>query len=114
MSLNTCDDQAKKTKTTFPLTKASLPTSDQSEVTKKAKEKVRKEKKRKGYQGKRDRWERRDGSPVVTGVNAIQATEDQKKKRRNGQDPKKDISEITYYNCNKKGHYFRDWIEPKN
>ncbi len=52
MSLNTCDDQAEKTKAILLQTKASPPVSDQSEVTKKAKEKARKEKKRRGHQGK--------------------------------------------------------------
>ncbi len=47
------------------------------------------------------------------GVNATQVTEGQKKKRRDGQSPKMDISEITCYNHNKKGHYFRDYTEPK-
>ncbi len=104
MSLNARDDQADKTKATSPQTKASPPTSYQSEVTKKAKEKARKEKKRRRHQGKRDRQERRDGSPAATGANATQATEGQKKKRRDGQGPKRDISEITCYNCNKKGY----------
>ncbi len=48
MSLNACDNQVKKTKTTSP-TKASPSTPDQLEVIKKAKNKARKEKKRKGY-----------------------------------------------------------------
>ncbi len=114
MSLNARDDQAKKTKATPPLTKASPPTSDQSEVTEKAKEKARKEKQRRGHQGKQDRQEERDGSPAATGANATQATEGQKKKRRDGQGSKRDISEITCCNCNKKGHYSRECTKPKN
>ncbi len=54
MSLNAYDDQVKKTKT-IPLTKASLPMSNQLEVTEKVKEKVKKEKKRKRHQRKQDR-----------------------------------------------------------
>ncbi len=114
ISLNARDDQAEKTTATSPKAKASPPASDQSEVTEKAKEKARKEKKRRGHQGKRDRQEGQDGSPVATGANTTQATEGQKKKRRDGQGPKRDISEITCYNCNKKGHYSRDCTEPKN
>ncbi len=79
MSLNAHDDQAEKTKVTLSQTKASPPTSDQLKITEKAKEKARKEKKRRGYQGKRDRQEGRDGSPAITGANATQATEGQKK-----------------------------------
>ncbi len=114
MSLNAHNDQAEKTKATSPQTKASPPTSDQLEVTEKAKEKARKKKKRKEYQGKRDRQEGRDGSPAAMGANVSQATEGQKKKRRNGQGPKRDISEIICYNCNKKGHYSKDCTELKN
>ncbi len=113
-NLNAHNDQAKKMKTTSPQTKASLLTSDQSEVTEKAKKKVRKEKKRKGHQEKQDRQEGQDGSLVKIGANATQATEGQKKKRRNGQGPKRDISKITCYNCNKKGYYSRDCTKPKN
>ncbi len=50
ISLNTCDDQAKKTKATPPQIKASPSVSDQSKVIIKAKEKVRKEKKRRKHQ----------------------------------------------------------------
>ncbi len=113
MSLNARDNQAKMTKATPP-TKASLPTSDQSEVTEKAKEKAKKEKKRKRHQEKRDRRKEQDGSLVATEANAIQAMESQKQKRRDGQGSKTDIFEIPCYNCNKKGHYSRDCTEPKN
>ncbi len=114
ITLNACDDQAEKTKVISPQTKASLPASNQSEITEKAKEKARKEKKRRGHQRKWDRREERDGSPVAMGANATQAIEGQKKKRRDSQGPKRDISEITCYNCNKKGHYSRNCTEPKN
>ncbi len=83
MSLNVHNDQAEKTKATPP-TKASFLTSDQLEVTEDTKEKTRKEKKRKGYQEKQDRREGQDSSLVATGANTTQATESQKKKRRNG------------------------------
>ncbi len=114
MSLNAHDDQAEKAKATPPQAKASLLASDQSEVTEKAKKKAKKEKKRRGHQRKWNRREGRDGSPAAMGVNATQVTEDQKKKWRDGQGPKRDISEITCYNCNKKDYYSRDCIEPKN
>ncbi len=111
ISLNTRDDQAENTKATLSQTKASSQAFDQLQVTEKAKEKARKEKKRRGHQEKRDRREGRDVSPAATGTNATQATEGQKKKRRNGQGSKTDISEITCYNCNKKGHYSRECTE---
>ncbi len=114
MSLNTRDDQAEKTKATPPYTKASLPTFDQSEVTEKVKEKAGKEKIRRGRPRKQDRREGQDGSSAITGTNATQAIKGQKKKRHDGQGPKMDISEITCYNCNKKGHYSRDCTETKN
>ncbi len=114
MSLNAHDDQAKKTRT-LPQTKVVSPlTSDRSEVTEKAKEKAKKEKKRREHQEKRDIQKGRDVSPATMGANATQATEGQKKKWRNSQGPKRDISEITCYNCNKKGHYSKDCTKPKN
>ncbi len=48
------------------------------------------------------------------GANITQVIEGQKKKQHNSQGPKRDISEITCYNYNKKGHYSKDCIEPKN
>lgn len=44
MSFNSYDDQAKKTKATNSQIKASLPTFNQSKITKKAKKKAKKEK----------------------------------------------------------------------
>ncbi len=124
MDLNSRDDQAKKTKTLRSQSQASLLMSDQLEVAEKAKEKARKEKKRREhprmkkkrreYHGKQDRWEGRDGSLTTTGANTTQTIEDQKKNWHNSQGSKRDILEITCYNCNKKGHYSRDCTKPKN
>ncbi len=55
MSLNSCDDQAKKTKATPVQTKASPPMFNQSKITKKANEKAKKEKTRRRHLGKQDR-----------------------------------------------------------
>lgn len=88
--------------------------SDHSKAIEKAKEKIRREKKKKRYQGKKNRQKSQDSSPVTMGANAIQAIKGQKKKRRNSQGPKRDISEITCYNCNKKGNYSRNCTKPKN
>ncbi len=50
-------------------------------------------------------------------ANATQAGEIQKeakqKRRRNGPN-KRDTSEITCYNCNKKSHYAKYYTEPKD
>lgn len=72
------------------------------------------EKKTKETQKKQNRQEKQDGSPVIMEANAIQATKGQKIKQRNSQSPKKNISDITYYNSNKKSHYSRNYIKPKN
>ena len=67
----------------------------------------KKDKKKKHYQGKRDFREPRDSSTLATGINKAEV---------NGK-RKKDLSEITYYNCNKKGHFTtkcpKPW-KPKN
>lgn len=75
--------------------------------------KNQKEKKRRRYQEKQDRQKRQDESPAVMGVNAAKAIKSQKK-WYNGQGPKKDISKIICYNCNKKCYYSKDYIELKN
>lgn len=49
---------------------------------------------------------KRDGSPVVSGANATQALEGQKKKQYIVL--RQDIAEITCYNCNKKCYYTKD------
>ena len=48
------------------------------------------------------------------GANTARAAKSQKKKQRDGQEPKKDTFEVICYNCNKKGHYSKNCIEQKN
>ncbi len=75
---------------------------NQAEQGNEAFEKARKDKKQKSHQAKRDRQE--DSNPA-SGTNTTSA------KKKTGQ--KRDISEIIYYNCNKKGHYASNFTEPK-
>ncbi len=80
MSLNSRDDQAKKTKATLPQAKASPHlASNQSEAPKK----IKKEKKKKWQPKKRARKDPQEGSPVpvVSGSNAVQVTSGQKMKK---------------------------------
>ena len=78
------------------------------------KQKAWKKKKKMEYPGNRDRRAGKDNRPPATGVNAIKVTKSQKKKRRNSQGPKKNISEIICYNCIKKGNNSKDCTKPKN
>lgn len=55
-----------------------------------------------------------DCNSATTDANTAQIKKDQKKKRCNGRDPRNDISEITCYNCHKKGHYSKNCTKPKN
>ena len=62
-------------------------------------DKARKNKKKKQHKDKRD------STNLSTGVNTAEVGD---KSRR-----KKDVSEITCYNCNKKGHYVTKCPEPR-
>ena len=66
-------------------------------------DKAQKDKKKKQYKDKKDFREPRDSSTPATGVN--KPVVNSKKK--------KDISEITYYNCNKKGHFATKCLESR-
>ena len=57
--------------------------------------KARKDKKKKQHEDKKNSKKPRDSSTLATKVNKTEISSKRKK----------DISEITYYNCNKKGHY---------
>ncbi len=105
MSLNSRDDQAKKAKAILTKAKASPPASDQLETPKK----IRKEKKKKWQRKERARKDPKEGSPApaASRSNVVQATGGQKKKKA------RDASEVTYYSCNKKGHYASDCSKPK-
>ena len=67
---------------------------------------ARKEKKLKKYPERRDK--KKQTSASTTNTIEIQ----QQKKKKKNQDC--DMSEITCYNCNRKGHYANICIEPKN
>ncbi len=72
--------------------------------------------------GTRD--QKKDSAPTAStsAANATQAVGNKaaalggkkKKQRRGGEGPRKDISKISCYNCNKKSHHSRDCTEPKN
>lgn len=104
MSLNFRDDQTDK---------KTLQTKNKTNQTKqrskagKSSDKTRREKKKNSCQR---RCTRPGGSPAAaTGANA-QALEGQKKKQNKGL--KEEISQATYWNYNKKGHYFTDCTKP--
>ena len=69
-------------------------------------DKARKDKKKKQHIDKRDSREPKDSTTSASGVNAAEVGG--KERRRN----KKDVSEITYFNCNKKEHYSNRCPEP--
>ena len=67
-------------------------------------DKARKDKKKKQHRDKRDSRESKD--TPASGVNAAEVGD--KKRRRT-----KDLSKVTYYNCNKLGHYADVCPEPR-
>lgn len=81
-----------------PKEKTSAPRSEPPEPS----EKARKEKKKKAQKDKRDR---KDSNPA-SGVNATDTSSGKTCKQ-------KDISQITCYNCDKKGHYATKCPEPR-
>ena len=102
---NHCRDDSKTSKGSAS-TPASASTQD-SKLSDRAK--AKKDKKKKYYQGKRDSREPKDSTTPASGINAAEFGG--KERRRN----KKDVSKITYFNCNKKGHYSNKCPElPKN
>ena len=65
-------------------------------------EQARKKKKKKRHQEKRDK----DQTPASTG-NAMEVQQKRKKKNQDW-----DVSKVTSFNCNKKGHYISTGIKP--
>ena len=83
---------------------ASTPTS--ASTNPELSDKARKDKKKKQHRDKRDSREPKDSTTPASGVNAAEVGG--KERRRN----KKDVSKITCFNCNKKGHYSNRCPEP--
>ena len=69
--------------------------------------KCKKDKKKKQHRNRRDFRESKDFTTPATRVNA--EVDGSGKRRRN----KKDLSEVMYYNFNKKGHYSDKCLEPR-
>ena len=87
-----------------PKAKETRPASSRAEASEPS-EQARKEKKRKRHPERRDKKEQ-------TPASTANATEVQQKKKKKNRD--RDVSEVTCYNCNKKGHYANTCTEPKN
>ena len=74
-------------------------------------EKAQKEKKKE--QRRQDR-KCQEGSTSTTKVNAAQTGEPYPKKKKLQKRSDRDLSMVTYFNCEKKGHYANTCPEPKN
>ena len=66
----------------------------------------KKDKKKKFQDQKREYTGKRKEQTLATIVNTTDVSKEKKKKRA--------ICEITYFNCNKKGHFANDCTKPKN
>ena len=95
-----CGDDSKASKCSAS-TPASASTQD-SEPSDKAK----KDKKKNYYQGKRNSKDPKDSTTPASGVNAAEVGGKVKRKNKNN------VSEITCFNCNKKGHYLNKCPKP--
>ena len=88
-----------------PKVKKIKPTLSRVTETNKPSEQAHKEQKRKKHPERRDKKEQ---TPAST-ANATEIQQKKKKKKQN-----RDISKVTYYNCNKKSHYANTYTKPKN
>ncbi len=96
-------------KATTPPAKADPPKSDQSEAS----DKVRKDRKKKWQKKKQERKEvSSEGNLQAIGSNAV-ASEKKKSNQNRGQNRgQQNLSQVTYWNCDKKGHYSTNCTEP--
>ena len=69
-------------------------------------DKAKKDKK-KNWRGKKDSKEPKESTTPASGVNAAEVGGGGQRRRN-----KKDLSGVTYYNCNKKGHFANKCPEP--
>ena len=97
---NYCGDDSKASKGS-----ASTPTSASTQDSKPS-DKTKNNKKKKYWRGKRDFKKPKNFTNLASGVNAAEVGSKGKRKK------KKDVGEITYFNCNKKGHYSNNCLEP--
>ncbi len=108
MSLNSWDNQPEKAQqksgavSQGEVLNKALDKANQAKYRNQASEKAKKDKKQKSHRAKQDR---REDSTSASTTNTTPA------KKNTGQ--KWDISEITYYNYNKKGHFASDCTKPK-
>ena len=96
---------AKDSQQEKPEVKEVKPTLSRAAEASKPSEQACKEKKGKIHP---ERWDKKEQTPAST----ANATEVQQKKKKKNRD--RDVSEVTCYNCNKKGHYPNTCIELKN
>lgn len=115
-------EQPAQPKASAPQTRAHSPPADQSEASGRAQRERKRTLRGKGHREaspatSQDVSEPNDSRTDASGTNATQAEEAQKeapkRKRQNGPN-KRDVHEVTCYNCNKKGHYAKHCTEPKD
>ncbi len=107
MSLNSKEDQTDK-KALQTKEKVNRQTEQGTEKLERSEktEKARKEKKK----NRRERWGQQEGSTPASGTNTTSA---KKKDSQTCSRPRQDLSQITCYNCDKKGYHAYKYPEPK-
>ena len=88
-----------------PKASKALASTPQSEPS----DKARKDKKKKQYKDRKDSKEPRNFTTPATRINAAEVRDKKRKKKKK----KRDASKVTYYNCNKLGHYTDQFPEPR-